>query len=97
MIVKSEYMKFFVANTKRLYRKSFINPYHSQYLLKVLAFQSYCKPNFTFAMSESEIWENILRFTLLSSTGIVSSPCFKQNKFCGLKRPSYTSSNSINR
>ena len=47
-------------------------------------------------MSETENCDNLLRFALLSITGIVSTPSFTQNKFCGLQRPSYTSSNSIN-
>ena len=89
-------MKFFVANQTILYRKSFINPYHNQYLYKFWAFQSYSKTNFTFTMSETEKRDNLLRFALLSITGIVSTPCFTQNKFCGLQRPSYNSLNSIN-
>ena len=47
-------------------------------------------------MSETEKRDNLLRFALLSITGIVSTPCFTQKKFCGLQRPSYTSLNSIN-
>ena len=48
-------------------------------------------------MSQTEKRDNVLRFALLSITGIVSTPCFKQNKFCGLKRPFYTSLNSLNK
>ena len=97
VIACSEWVyEFFVANHKILYRKSFINPYQNQYLFKFWAFQSYSKTNFTFTMSETEKRDNLLRFALLSITGIVSSPSFTQKKFCGLQRPSYTSSNSIN-